>query len=286
MRTGGIWLCFSLAAVVVGCGTIHPRAQADLPEKLRDCRTVAMLYPDIRVAVSYTGTSMLMYSPTVSQNTASLVQAAAEKHLEDAGFSVESLDAISFVPSVQADTLLPWIHTGFETPEGVPRTDRPVLPTRRARRVAAAEAVLSVLVSADPDYQTALLPPELTYDGPVKDLQEYDLVMLVFGTARAETSSESYWRWAKNLTLNLVMLPIAAAGFLIPFALPLSISLSFFFERTPDRAFFGMVCFDPNTRRVEYVNDFYWSGAARDEDAVYAVERMLGDFPTRNPNAE
>ncbi len=282
MRTPGIlWLALLAPLVTVGCSTIHPRAQADLAERTNELKRLAVLFPDVRVAVSYTGTEMLMYSPEVSTITADLMQARCEKVLEDMGYTTESLEAVDFRPEVSADTLLPWIHTGFQAPPGVPSTSRPVLTNERARRVAAAEAVLASVVSNDPDYFSAVLAEDLTYKGPYADLAGYDLVLLVFGTTRAETTAERYWRWVKNLTLNLLMVPVAAVSFFIPIALPLTISLSFFFEGTPDRSFYGLVAFDPRTGRVEFTNDFFQRGAASLDDAEYAIERMLEDFPLK-----
>ena len=94
-----------------------------------------------------------------------------------------------------------------------------------------------------------------------------------------ETNKELWWRWTKNIGLNLATLPIAVASIFIPVTLPISVTISTsIFEPSPDRIYAELVVLDTRTGKVVYQNDDYYTTVPEDEDLAEVADRLLEEF--------
>ena len=105
----------------------------------------------------------------------------------------------------------------------------------------------------------AFLPPGLA--------DELDVLIAVKGRVTVETTKEWYYRWGRNVGLNILFFPVSLLGALFPFASPLTVNISTsFIEGSPEECFFSLVAIEVATGRILYQNDLFTRNIPRDED--------------------
>lgn len=231
-------LALALAALALpGCATSHPRAVGAIDQVMRGTHTVAVLRPDLEVAVKYIGTGETFTSRQLDARCTQLLEQALARVCRGRGYE----------PVLHRDVVAALARVGAATPRWRELRER-------------AEALSTAIILADPSYEQEHLPPCAVPALPVLLPPSHgcDAVLFVWGEAVLETDEETFWRFVKNITWNLAMLPVSIASAFVPLAMPLTISVSTsFFEHSPDRVWMRALLLDPRTGAAIYHGDFY-----------------------------
>jgi len=269
-----------------GCATLHPRLDPDLKEGPGGIEKVALLWPDIDVRMKYYNTDVYVYSAAESVRISRAFGESLRNSFEGKGFET------TLVPREGADsgTGRAWQAGTSENcddsrqpvmPDGLVRDSRRCGDSPYERRIRRAEQLFLEVITMDPGYTSKAVPETLRFEAPAGDLDDYDLVVIVYGAMREETETESFRRWVKNLTVNAAMVPMSMASIIFPFALPITISMPFFLDTSPDISWVALVAFEPKAGRVVFLNDFFYSRGKIKKAIERGAAKLVKGFPER-----
>jgi len=272
--------------LVSGCATVHPRLAPELKEGAGGIGRVVVLWPDIDVRVKYYNTEVYVYSSAESVRASRLFGGNLKKLFEEKGFETTLLPWTADRPDAgQAGThgaaAICDDSSRLVMPGGLVRDPRACGDSLYEMRIRRAEQLFVEVITVDPGYASKAVPENFRFEAPAADLSSYDLAVVTYGAMREETAPESRHRWLKNLTINAVMVPMAMASFIFPFALPITFSMPFFLDTSPDISWIALVAFEPRQGRVVFINDFFYRRGKMNNALGRASAKMMKRFPER-----
>jgi hypothetical protein len=248
---------------------------------------VALLWPNILVRMKYYNTDVYIDSPAESVAVSRRFGEKLWVALQGKGFRPELLP-LPGRGELEAELEAPQApqHVHEDTPEvampeGLVRNATAGKPTLYEARIHRAEQLLSAVISVDPGYENKTVPENLRFEAPAGDLSGYDLAVVVYGAMREETKAEHLRRWVKNFTVNAAMLPMSLATVIFPFALPITISMPYFLDQSPDISWVGLVAFEPRDGQIVFINDFFYRSGKIEKAIRRGASKLMRGFPDR-----
>jgi hypothetical protein len=247
------------AALLAGCAVTHPRRTEELAALLEKPARIAILEPRVDVRVKYISTEEFMLTRSGSAAFGRELANAYEKVLGAAGHEVFRGDRLAEIAAEE-------------------RAELEVL--NEALLELAEEAIAS-----DPAYSSAWLAAELTAAEIVPPglAAKVEMIVATKGYAQLETSLGFRMRWIRNVTFNILTLPISIASTFIPFAMPISVTISTsLIEGSPERMFLHMVVIDAKRGTFVYQNDYSSKTVPQKESKFESVvKNLLEEFRAR-----
>lgn len=251
-------LALSLAS---GCAYTHPRRSDELPLALKEPRAVLILAPVADVRLKLISAEEFFTAREESDRLAKLLLSEIEQAIESSGHRAYTEDEI-----------------------------RSASPSLAGALDGLAENLLGIaaeVISLDAGYNSrrcdmidasAVIPRELR-DGQI-GYRELDLAIAIGIRADKETRREFWQRWVRNLTYNIVTLPLGLVSAFIPISTPLSVNISTsILEPSPDRIFATLIIVDLRSAAILYQNDYFAEELPESAGDLRAlVERLFEEF--------
>jgi hypothetical protein len=238
------------------------------------------------VRMKYYNTDVYLYSRAESVAVSRLFGEKLREVLQGKGFEPELLPLAGRGEPEPVDPPEPQNFRDdtpeVAMPEGLVRNSSAGKPTLYQARIRRAEQLLFEVISVDPGYGSKTVPENLKFEAPAGDLAGYDLAVVTYGAMREETKEEHLRRWVKNFTVNAAMLPMSLATVIFPFALPITISMPYFLDKSPDISWIGLVAFEPRDGHIVFINDFFYRSGKIKKAIRRGASRLMRGFPDKS----